>query len=111
MAVLSTNEGFAMHSLSQLTRNALMAALASTALAAGAQTAATPTTQPAPGAAMDRTAVDSAFTKADVNKDGKITKDEVAKLPALAAKFSELDKDKDGALSMEEFAAGYTAKN
>ena len=101
-----------MHSLSQVTRSAaLMAALASAALAAGAQTAATPTTQPATGAAMDRTAVESAFAKADVNKDGKISKDEVAKLPALAAKFSELDKDKDGALSLEEFAAGYTAKN
>jgi hypothetical protein len=100
-----------MYSLSHLTRAALTAALASAALAAGAQTAATPATQPAPGAAMDRATVESAFTKADVNKDGKVTKDEVAKLPALAAKFVELDKDKDGALSMDEFATGYTAKN
>jgi len=96
-----------MDSLSRFTRTALVAALSSIALAAGAQTAATP----APGTAMDRIAVDAAFTKTDVNKDGKITKDEVAKMPALAAKFADLDKDKDGALSMDEFSAGYTAKN
>lgn len=100
-----------MFSLSTLTRSSLMAAMASAALAAGAQTA-TPTTQPPAGGTADRSAAAGvAFVKADVNKDGKVTKDEVAKLPALAAKFAELDKDKDGALNMDEFSTGYTAKN
>jgi hypothetical protein len=43
--------------------------------------------------------------------DGKhhLRADEAAKLPAVATKFEMLDKDKDGALTLAEFAAGYTA--
>lgn len=51
----------------------------------------------------------SAFIKADANADGKLSKDEAARLPAISAKFSELDKNKDGSLSPSEFAAGYSA--
>ena len=72
-----------------------------------AQTTAPGTTPAAP----DPAAADIAFVRADVNKDGKVTKDEVTKMPAVAAKFAELDKDKDGALSKEEFATGYGAKS
>ena len=54
-------------------------------------------------------AAEAAFTKADANGDGKVSKDEAAKLPAIAAKFDMLDKDKDGSLTLAEFAAGYTA--
>jgi hypothetical protein len=97
-------------SLSIRTRAALMTALSAAAFGVAAQTA-TPAT-PATPAMPDRgAAADIAFVRADVNKDGKVTKDEVAKLPALASKFVDLDKDKDGALSKEEFAMGYTAKN
>jgi EF hand len=96
-----------MRSLSTISRTTLLAGLASAALAAGAQTS--PST-PAQGGVADRTAVESAFTRIDANKDGKVTKDEVTKMPALSAKFAELDKDKDGGLNMVEFAAAY-AKN
>jgi Ca2+-binding EF-hand superfamily protein len=58
---------------------------------------------PAPSAA------ESAFKRADANADGKLSKEEAARLPAIAAKFAELDVDKDGALSMSEFMAGYEA--
>jgi Ca2+-binding EF-hand superfamily protein len=52
---------------------------------------------------------EAAFKRADANNDGKLSKDEAARLPAIAAKFDELDKDKDGYLTMAEFAAGYAA--
>ncbi len=57
--------------------------------------------------ARTRLAVEAAFTKTDVNGDGKVTKDEAAMVPEVAAKFETLDKDKDGVLSLAEFAAGY----
>jgi Ca2+-binding EF-hand superfamily protein len=44
------------------------------------------------------------FDQADENKDGKLSKEEVAKtLPYMAENFDQLDKDKDGFLSWEEF--------
>jgi hypothetical protein len=57
-------------------------------------------------AAGDKAAAD-AFKRADANQDGKLSKEEAARMPAIAAKFDELDKDKDGSLSMDEFLAGY----
>jgi Ca2+-binding EF-hand superfamily protein len=68
----------------------------------------TPIEQPV--AAMDRFLIETAFSKADINGDGKLSREEVAaRLPAIAAKFDALDKDKDGTLSLEEFAAGFIA--
>ena len=81
----------------------LLAIIASLAFAVSAQTpAAAPT-------ARDKTAMEAAFTRADGNGDGKLSKEEAARMPAIAAKFDELDVNKDGSLSMEEFAAGYMA--
>lgn len=81
--------------------------LAGAALTAVAQTKAPATEQPV--AAKDKAVIEAAFTRSDVNNDGKLTKDEVAKLPAIASRFDELDKNKDGALSLEEFSASFTA--
>ena len=58
--------------------------------------------------ATGRVAVEAAFTLADLNGDGSLSREEVARLPAIAARFDELDDDKDGVLSLEEFAAGAT---
>jgi Ca2+-binding EF-hand superfamily protein len=77
--------------------------LAGCALGTNAQTS------PAPAMSKDKAAVESVFARYDVNGDGKLSKEELASLPAIAAKFAELDKNKDGFLSMAEFAAGYTA--
>lgn len=86
---------------SSFIRFALATACTSFAAAALAQTAA-PATD-----ARARMAVEAAFSKADVNGDGRVSKDEADKLPDIAAKFDVLDKDKDGALTLAEFAAGY----
>ena len=79
------------------------AALAGLAFAAAGQgTAAEPM-------AKDKVAIEAAFTKADANADGKLSREEAAMLPMVGAKFAELDKNKDGFLTLAEFAAGYTA--
>ena len=84
-------------------RSIALTAVAAAALAlpavVSAQTA-------APG---QNTAAEAAFKRADSNADGKLSKDESARLPSIAAKFDELDKDKDGFLSMAEFMAGFDA--
>jgi Ca2+-binding EF-hand superfamily protein len=64
-----------------------------------------------PTAAKDKAVVESAFTRFDGNNDGKLTREEVARLPAIGTKFDELDKDKDGSLSLEEFAAVFITAN
>ena len=44
------------------------------------------------------------FDGADENKDGKLSKEEVAKsFPYMAQNFDKLDADKDGFLSWEEY--------
>lgn len=87
---------------SSLIRFTLATACTGFAAATLAQTAAAP----APDAKA-RMAVEAAFTKADANGDGKVTKDEATKMPEISAKFDALDRDKDGALTLAEFAAGY----
>jgi hypothetical protein len=57
--------------------------------------------------AADKAAADG-FKRADSNQDGKLSREEAAHLPAIAAKFDALDKDKDGSLSLDEFMASYT---
>ena len=79
------------------------ARLAAVAIAFSAFAAGTvPASEPTPGA-------EAAFAAADINKDGKLSKEEASPLPAIAARFEELDRNKDGFLSLEEFMTGYTA--
>jgi Ca2+-binding EF-hand superfamily protein len=92
---------------SPLARASWSVAVAGIALGAFAQTPPSSVEQPA--AAQDKALVESAFSKADSNGDGKLTPEEASKLPAIAARFDLLDKDKDGTLSLEEFAAGFIA--
>ena len=85
-----------------LNRTAAIVALSSAAWGVSAQT----TTEPA-APAKDK--VEAAFTRADANGDGKLSKEEAARMPAVSAKFAQFDKDKDGSLSLAEFTAGVTA--
>jgi Ca2+-binding EF-hand superfamily protein len=91
--------------LSRLVFVSAAAALATTF--ALAQTA--KPTKPTEPSATDKTAVEAAFTRADANGDGKLSRDEAARMPAVYSKFDQLDKDKDSGLSFEEFAAGAMA--
>jgi Ca2+-binding EF-hand superfamily protein len=61
-------------------------------------------------AAADTSAAEAAFKRADTNKDGRLTKEEAERLPAIAAKFDEVDLNHDHSLTLEEFIAAYTAK-
>lgn len=80
--------------------------IAGFAFAASAQTTADTSKAPSADASVKAsTAVDAAFSKADTNHDGKLSKDEAAKVPAIAAKFDQLDKDKKGYLTPEEFSS------
>jgi len=47
------------------------------------------------------------FVRIDTNSDGKVSKDEAARMPGVATRWEELDKNNDGALSREEFVAGF----
>lgn len=67
-----------------------------------AQSTAAPATA-APATAAADAEVTAAFTKADKNRDGKLSKEEAATLPAVAANFERADADKDGMISAAEF--------
>jgi hypothetical protein len=94
-----------------LTRSTLTAGFASLALLAGSAWA----QQAAGGGAAkdkggaDKSAIEAAFKRADSNGDGKLSKEESARLPEVQANFETLDKDKDGSLSMAEFVAAFEA--
>jgi EF hand len=123
MPALSTTRGFVMFQNSNFIRHSLLACLASASLVAVAQTAAPTTpsatpkaaaagTDPKPAAApsaKDKAGMEVAFSRADTNGDGKLSKEEAARMPAIAAKFEDLDANKDGSLTMDEFSVGYMA--
>lgn len=79
--------------------------LAAAAFGVGAQTSTAPAAEPP--AAKDKAVVEGAFTRADSDGDGKLTKEEAARLPSVGTKFEELDKDKDGNLNLQEFGTGF----
>jgi hypothetical protein len=94
-------------------RQIIAVTLASLALGAAAQ--AQRPGRPAPPASVQSpdpqpTSAEAAFHRADTNKDGKLSREEAAVVPAVAARFDELDANKDGFLSLEEFLTGYTSK-
>ena len=44
-----------------------------------------------------------AFQRADANRDGKLSREEAERLPAIAQVFQEFDRNRDGYLTPEEF--------
>ena len=59
---------------------------------------------PGSNAATPADTTASLFKRIDANGDGKITREEAARVPALASRFDQLDKDKDGQLTVDEFS-------
>jgi hypothetical protein len=58
--------------------------------------------------AVDRGAIEAAFSRGDSNGDGKLSRDEAERFPEIAARFDALDRDRDRFLSLAEFAIGAT---
>ncbi len=58
-----------------------------------------------------RLAMEAAFERADLNHDGRLSRQEAEHFPAIAARFDALDQDRDSQLSLAEFEAGYTASS
>jgi Ca2+-binding EF-hand superfamily protein len=94
-------------------RQIIAVTLASLALGSNAQAQQRPSRPSAPASAQSPdpqpTAAEAAFHRADINKDGKLSREEAAAVPAVAARFDEHDANKDGFLSLEEFLTGYTS--
>ncbi|MDI1236809.1 MAG: EF-hand domain-containing protein [Polaromonas sp.] len=86
---------------------ALLAALTvGAALVAHAQGTApgTPSTQSAsPQSGPPSQEVGAAFIRADANKDGKLSRQEAARFPAVEQRFDQIDTNKDSHVSREEF--------
>lgn len=53
-----------------------------------------------------RAASQTAFDRADDNRDGQLSAQEADRLPAIGNRFQELDTDNNGVLSFEEFYEG-----
>lgn len=49
---------------------------------------------------------DTAFSRADSNKDGKLSREEARLLPAIYERFDQIDTDRDQFLSRAEFEEG-----
>lgn len=82
-------------------------AVAGFAAVAAAQ-ATNPPAPPSPATPVEeeRANIEAAFARADADGDGKLSVQEAARLPAVAAKFDNLDRDKDGFISHDEFVTG-----
>ena len=53
--------------------------------------------------------MEAAFARADLNGDGRLSREESVHLPAIEARFDEIDTDHDGFLGFEEFMVGALA--
>ncbi|HEX6705270.1 MAG TPA: EF-hand domain-containing protein [Albitalea sp.] len=93
--------------MSRSVRKQLLSAILLTgvALVAAAQSYKQPDKQPAPvaDASTDAAALQAAFDNADINRDGRLTRQEAARIPAVHSRFDQLDKDRNGYLTPEEF--------
>ena len=77
-----------------------------TGAAKAPSTQSTPATQgAAPQAAPAGQDSAAAFTRADINKDGKLSRQEATRLPAVEQRFDLIDTNKDQFVSREEFEA------
>jgi hypothetical protein len=66
--------------------------------------AGTPSAQSAPpSSGPTNQEVGAAFIRADANKDGKLSRQEAVRFPAVEQRFDQIDTNKDKLVSREEF--------
>ena len=65
------------------------------------------TAQTPPPAQTQSVDVGAIFDKLDTNHDGKLTPDEAAVHPTVAAHFKDADADGDGVITKEEFMTAF----
>lgn len=65
------------------------------------------TAQSPPPAQTQSVDVGAIFDKLDTNHDGKLTPDEAAVHPTVAAHFKDADADGDGVITKEEFMTAF----
>lgn len=70
--------------------------------------------QTGPGAAIPANRVtqqdlEAAFQRADANKDGKLSRQEAERFPAVAQRFEQIDSNRDSSISLEEFVRAANA--
>ncbi|MDP3826463.1 MAG: EF-hand domain-containing protein [Polaromonas sp.] len=83
-------------------RSVLLQALLTLGMAAGARAqAAAGAIPPNRVTAQDLAA---AFKRADVNGDGKLSRQEAERLPAVAQRFEQIDTNRDTFISLDEFS-------
>ena len=80
-------------------RFTLAIALAAASAAAFAQAPAAPDKQDM------RARISTRFSAADVDHDGKLTREEAAKMPMVARNFDQIDKTKKGYVTLEDLQA------
>ena len=86
------------------------AALGAAAFGLQAQTPAEPARPAGADAGRAAEALAAAFKRADANHDGRLTREEAARMPAVADRFEVYDKDGDGTLTLEEMSAAMLTK-
>jgi hypothetical protein len=77
----------------------LVVALAAASAAAFAQTS------PAPDTQDMRAKLTARFNAADTDHDGKLTREEAAKMPMVARNFDQIDKAGEGYVTLDEVQA------
>ncbi|MDO8388471.1 MAG: EF-hand domain-containing protein [Polaromonas sp.] len=48
--------------------------------------------------------LEAAFQRADLNRDGKLTRQEAERFPAVAQRFEQIDSNRDSFISLDEFS-------
>ena len=68
--------------------------------------ASAPVARMAPQGGLRNASADQAFSRADANSDGQLSRDEAQRLPAVWERFDAIDANQDRFISRDEFHRG-----
>jgi hypothetical protein len=84
-------------------RSVLLLALLTLGTAAAVRAQTAPGTAIPPNRATPQD-LEAAFKRADANQDGKLSRQEAERFPAVAQRFEQIDSNRDSFISLEEFS-------